>query len=276
MLPVKVKICGLREPANILEAAALEPDYLGFVFYRPSPRYAGAPERAASAQAGMGPSHAGAEPAPAETPPTHAGEEEDLSAGEKGLSAGQEDLPAEKKDFSAGERDPLSKLQATLAGLQKIKKTAVFVNEPLESALEIAGRLGMDAVQLHGSESPEYCRAMKEQGFELIKAFGVGEDFDFALTRPYEAVCDHFLFDSRTRGHGGSGKAFGWEQLERYSGSRTFFLSGGLDLDNLPQALELSTRLPVTALDLNSCFESAPGLKDIEKLSKAIRLIRPV
>lgn len=204
----------MRDAANIAEVASLRPDYMGFIYYRKSPRYVGE---------GFRPEW------------------------DRLLSPDQ---------------------------LQGIRKVAVFVDEPLDAAVDILERTGFDTAQLHGSESPEYCRRIKETGAEVVKSFGVGADFDFGQLEDYEPFADHFLFDAKTSMYGGSGKRFGWEQLRRYIGTKTFFLSGGLDLDNLEQALGLAGSLPLYALDLNSCFESAAGFKNIEKVSEAIRWIR--
>lgn len=234
-MPVKVKICGMREPGNIREIAVLRPDYMGFIFYRKSPRYAGTE-----------------------------------FFGNEGFqqSAGAVSFQTAAR---AGTNTAPAGMNAALAG---IKKTAVFVDEPLDPAREMINRAGFDAVQLHGNETPAYCRQVKETGAEVIKAFGVGEDFDFSILEAYAPFCDYFMFDAKTSAFGGSGKTFGWELLRRYTGSKPFFLSGGLDLDNLSAALTAVDGLPLYALDLNSRFETAPGLKDTEKVKKAIRLIK--
>lgn len=205
----KIKICGMREEANLREIARLAPDYLGFIYYRKSPRYVGA-------------------------------------------------------DFNP-EWGP---------EMDSIRKVAVFVDEPLESALDIMARAGYDAAQLHGNESPAYCRDIKAAGIQVIKAFGVDRDFDFSRLEAYEPVVDYFLFDAKTRDYGGSGKTFGWDLLQGYRGSRPFFLSGGLEPGNLKQALQATSGLPLYGLDLNSRIEQAPGLKDAEKASEAISMIK--
>src|SRR3546814_503896 len=110
-----------------------------------------------------------------------------------------------------------------------ITKTAVLVNEPLDSALELLEQGGFDAAQLHGEESPEYCRQIREKGKKVVKSFGIDADFDFNQLKAYEQEVDCFLFDAKTSIYGGSGKTFGWEQLQRYPLSVPFFLSGGLE-----------------------------------------------
>ncbi|TCS87844.1 phosphoribosylanthranilate isomerase [Anseongella ginsenosidimutans] len=199
----------MRGAENIREAAILRPDYMGFIYYRKSPRYVGDNFKPV-----WGPE------------------------------------------------------------MEGVRKTAVFVNEPLESVQEIVNCLQFEAVQLHGEESPAYCGELKQAGMEVLKAFGIAPGFDFRQLEAYEQVADFFLFDAKTSAYGGSGKSFAWEQLMEYTGSKPFFLSGGLDTDNVKLAVDAAAELPLYALDLNSRFESAPGVKNIQKLTEAIRLIK--
>lgn len=201
---VKLKICGMKQPANIEEIAALRPDYLGFIFYTGSKRYV----------EGLAPTS---------------------------LSI----LPEE------------------------IKRTGVFVNEDLDIVLQQASSFGLKAIQLHGDETPEFCRQLKIQlpELEIIKAFGIHPDFNFQKLIPYIGNVDFFLFDTQTKEHGGSGKVFNWSLLQNYQGSTPYFLSGGIGLE---QTSELQTiddeRL--YAIDVNSRFEKEPGLKDLDKLKE--------
>lgn len=155
-----------------------------------------------------------------------------------------------------------------------IRKVAVFVDEPLDSAMQILNEGRFEAAQLHGSESPEYCGQIREKGWEVIKSFGIGEDFDFGVLTPYVPYVDRFLFDAKTSAYGGSGKTFGWEKLTDYPFQVPFFLSGGLDMENLEPALRLTGGLPLDTLDLNSRFEMTPAVKNIDLVAEAISLIR--
>lgn len=150
-----------------------------------------------------------------------------------------------------------------------IKRTGVFVNEELNKVAELAALYGLNAVQLHGSEPVKYCIALKgllaDHGIELIKAFGIDEHFDFDQLKNYVGVVDYFLFDTQSPDHGGTGKTFNWALLERYTLDKPYFLSGGIGLDSVGQIKNIKdTRL--YAIDINSRFELAPGLKDIDKL----------
>lgn len=149
---------------------------------------------------------------------------------------------------------------------ESIKKTGVFVNSMTEDILNFANEYGLNAIQLHGSESPEQCRNLKGEGFEVIKVFGMGnDDFDFKQLDPYKLHVDYFLFDTKTKHHGGSGLAFDWEVMRQYDNEKPFFLSGGISLENIDQ-IRLLKDSNLYAIDVNSRFETAPGLKEIEKL----------
>jgi phosphoribosylanthranilate isomerase len=149
-----------------------------------------------------------------------------------------------------------------------IKATGVFVNEDLDAVVQAARDYKLSALQLHGEESPAYCLQLKDNlpGVEVIKAFGIGADFDFETLIPYSGKADYFLFDTQTVEHGGSGKRFDWSLLKAYTGTTPYFLSGGIGLEH---AMELTAihdpRL--YALDVNSRFEIEPGLKDLDKLT---------
>ncbi len=155
------------------------------------------------------------------------------------------------------------------ASLPFIKKTAVFVNADLEEVKSIIKMYGFDAVQLHGNESVEYCNALHTKELEVIKAFGIDDSFDWKSLVPYQNVVDYFLFDTFTKTHGGSGESFNWVVLKDYSLSKPFFLSGGIGPENIESALQIKDER-LYGLDLNSKFEIAPGLKDIELLKTVL------
>lgn len=206
---MKLKICGMKYPDNILEVGSLLPDYMGFIFWEKSARY-----------------------------------------------------------FNGSIPD-LSK---------SIKKVGVFVNATQEDILEKIAKYDLQAVQLHGHESVEFCLDLKqvlkdENGkqiqIEIIKVFSVDDSFDFEVLKPFETVCDYFLFDTKGKLPGGNGTAFDWKVLEKYPSNKPFFLSGGIGLEEIDLTKEiLTTNLPIHALDLNSKFEIEPGLKDKKILKK--------
>ena len=154
-----------------------------------------------------------------------------------------------------------------------VRKTGVFVDSSFEDITTAINKYNLDAVQLHGSESPELCKRLKQVGTEVIKAFGIDSDFDFTVLEKYGAVTDHFLFDTKTSLHGGSGKVFDWKVLEKYPCDKTYFLSGGLSLENIEEIQNIEDKR-LYALDINSKFELNQGVKDFEKVKKAINYIR--
>ena len=153
-----------------------------------------------------------------------------------------------------------------------ISKTAVFVNETQERIDSLITQYGFNAIQLHGNESPEFCRAFKNR-VTVLKAFGIDDDFDFERLAAYKDSVDYFLFDTKTVAHGGSGKVFNWDVISKYDMDIPFFLSGGLDIDNLEKINEIK-HPAFYGVDLNSRFETMPGMKDINRLEKAFKLLR--
>lgn len=202
---MKLKICGMKYPYNILEVGALLPDYMGFIFWEKSARYFD----------GIIP-----------------------------------ELP------------------------KSIRKVGVFVNATLDEILEKIEKHDLQAVQLHGIESVEFCESLKKKlpkGIEVIKVFSILDTFDFAVLKPFEPLCDYFLFDTKGRLPGGNGMTFDWKVLEQYPSTKPFFLSGGIGIEELEDVKQvLKTNLPIYAIDVNSKFELNPGLKNIKLCTDAI------
>ncbi|OIP46109.1 MAG: N-(5'-phosphoribosyl)anthranilate isomerase [Flavobacteriaceae bacterium CG2_30_31_66] len=169
-----------------------------------------------------------------------------------------------------------------------IKKTGVFVNEYLEIVVSLAEEYQLEAIQLHGEESVEYIKELKSQIelsqelyqseksklgkkkiVEIIKVFGIKDQFDFDILKPFLEVVDYFLFDTKGNEKGGNGIHFNWQLLKNYPFSKPFFLSGGIGLDDVEKLQEiLQSNLPIYGLDVNSKFEIEPGKKNIELLKK--------
>ena len=151
---------------------------------------------------------------------------------------------------------------------KSIKKVGVFVNETDEIVTEIIKKHTLDCIQLHGNESAEFCQNLQKQNVEIIKVFSIDDDFDFNELNEYENVCDYFLFDTKGKLHGGNGYTFNWKLLEKYKSSKPLFLSGGIGLDEIEEIKKL--KLPIFAIDVNSKFETEPGLKNIIMCTDAI------
>ncbi|RYY34088.1 MAG: phosphoribosylanthranilate isomerase [Sphingobacteriaceae bacterium] len=155
---------------------------------------------------------------------------------------------------------------------QNIIKTGVFVNESAEEIERLIDKYNLGAIQLHGSETPEFCAQFKGK-VQVIKAFGVDENCDFNQLNAYAEVVDLFLFDTKTAAHGGSGKTFDWDILKNYTGNVPFMLSGGIGPENIAEAAAIS-HPQFYGVDLNSRFETSPGIKNIEALQQAFNIVK--
>ncbi|HOY49614.1 MAG TPA: phosphoribosylanthranilate isomerase [Chryseolinea sp.] len=153
-----------------------------------------------------------------------------------------------------------------------ILRVGVFVNETSSAIIEKAKTYPLDYIQLHGSETPEQCQALRQLGLGIIKVFSVGDDFDFEITKPYKSVADYFLFDTKGKHHGGNASTFNWDLLKQYDQDIPFFLSGGLSPENMNEVAKLDG-MNIHALDVNSGVEASPGVKDISKLKQLINHI---
>lgn len=202
---VKVKVCGMTDIDNICRVLFLEPDYLGFIFYPPSPRHA--------------PGHINPELLTIIPP--------------------------------------------------NVKRTGVFVDA---SALEIHDTIrawGLQAVQLHGHESPRLCAQIRDMGVELIKTFHIEDRHDFDAVAEYTEVVDYYLFDTKSPQLGGTGRAFDWQLILRQPLRTPWVLSGGIGPENVLAAAQSGAAM----IDLNSRFESRPGIKDYDMLREAFKKI---
>lgn len=143
------------------------------------------------------------------------------------------------------------------------KCVGVFVDEDIETVRRIADDYALEFIQLHGHESADYCAQLK--GLKLIKAISVSGQDDIATYKTYEGLVDYFLFDTKCPSVGGSGQQFDWSVLSAYDGNTPFLLSGGIGPDDT-ERVKASHHSKCVGIDLNSCFEIGPGLKDINKL----------
>lgn len=176
-----------------------------------------------------------------------------------------------------------------------VRKVGVFVNASLEDISEKIKEHQLDVIQLHGDETPEFCEKLFAQcqtelieveveievempalsAVEVWKVFGINDSFDYGVLRPYEKVIDKFLFDTQSKERGGTGKTFNWDVLKNYPSKKPFILSGGIGLEEIEELKKiLQTELPIYAVDVNSKFESKPGLKNITDLKTFIKLLK--
>ncbi len=193
---MKLKICGMKFPENIIEIENLKPDYMGFIFYSKSKRF-----------------------------------------------------------FD----------QSELILDDNIKRVGVFVDQEIEYIKSKILKFKLDFVQLHGSEDVDFCTSLKSI-IKIIKVFKINNDFNFKSTKMFESVSDYFLFDTKSNLHGGSGEKFDWNILKNYEGKKPFFLSGGIDLNDIKEIKEIQISHPMIGVDINSRFELQNLKKDRNKI----------
>lgn len=205
---MKIKVCGMRDGVNVAEVASLGIDYMGFIFYPPSPR--------------------------------------DCSGMKEWIPGG---LP------------------------EGVKGVMVSVNMPEDELFAIVKRYGFDTVQLHGDESPDVCRGLKERGLTVFKALGLHDSKSLKETSRYEGSIDMFVFDTASSKRGGTGKKFDWSLLAEYDGETPFLLSGGIGLEDVAEINRIE-HPKFAGVDLNSRFEIAPGVKDAVLVKTFIKEIK--
>ena len=154
---------------------------------------------------------------------------------------------------------------------QRVKKVGVFVDASLDDIRQHVSDYQLDIIQLHGHETPAFLEALKP--LTLIKAFNIADASDLEKTKAYEGIADYFLFDTKGKIVGGNGEKFDWTVLTAYEGATPFLLSGGIGPDDVQKVKQFHHQKCI-GIDLNSRFESAPGLKDIDLLQTFIKQIR--
>ncbi len=205
---MKIKICGMKYEDNMKDISALQPNFIGFIFYDKSPRFV-------------------------------------------------QNL----------ESNILQQLP------NQIKKVGVFVNATINEIQDKVSEYELDFVQLHGKENDDFCKTLQQQNINIIKAFSITEQFDFNSIQAFQNSCQYFLFDTATKNYGGSGKSFNWDILQNYQLNTPFFLSGGIGLDNISEALNFK-HPQLFAFDLNSKLEDYAGFKNLQSTKNIIHKIR--
>lgn len=211
-MPVEVKICGITDEDAMDAAIEAGADYVGLVFFPPSPRNV-TPDRA-----------------------------------------------AELVEFAPGD----------------VTKVGLFV-DPDDSTLDaVLTRVRLDLLQLHGHETPERVEAIRlEYGLPVMKVLSVSDAADLDAAEPYLAVADRLLFDAKPpKGAvlpGGNATSFDWSILTGRKWGLPWMLAGGLTPANVAEAVRISG---ASCVDVSSGVESAPGVKDAEKIRAFIAAAR--
>ncbi len=150
-----------------------------------------------------------------------------------------------------------------------VLSVGVFVNEEAGWVREVAERIRLDWLQLHGEEPPEYCRSL---GRNVLKAIRVQDQTSLDLMRPYQGIVRAFLLDSYTAGQqGGTGHSFDWSLARVAAAFGPIVLAGGLRPENAASAIRAAAP---AAVDVASGVEAAPGKKDPEKLRAFFQAVR--
>jgi len=159
-----------------------------------------------------------------------------------------------------------------------LQKVGVFVNASEEFINAQVELYGLDLVQLHGDETPAFCKHISST-VSVIKAFRITkyneQNIDWMI-KPYEEVCDYYLFDTNRKGaYGGTGEKFDWQILNNNIISKPFFLSGGIGVADVEKVKAIHHPF-LYAVDINSMVETEPGIKDMEQVKMFVQEIKGV
>ena len=158
----------------------------------------------------------------------------------------------------------------------KVFKIGVFVNASHDEVMNHVDNFGLDMVQLHGDETPYYCSKLSDY-ISVIKAFRITDDCDVEWkTRNYKEDTDMYMFDTDGAGYGGTGKKFNWSKLQGIDVNKPFFLSGGIepgDCASIKEFIHQPVAKDLFAIDINSKFETSPGVKDMDKVRGFVKVL---
>jgi len=163
------------------------------------------------------------------------------------------------------------KAKEIIAGIKgKTLCVGVFVNRPREKVEETAKYCGLDAVQLHGDESPAYCSNIKVD--RVIKAFRIKDDASLKLIKGYNTAFAYLLDTFSKEAYGGTGGSFDWNiAVKAKTLGKPVILSGGLNLANIREAIKV---VKPYGVDISSSIESEPGKKDMRLMKQIIEEIK--
>ncbi len=170
--------------------------------------------------------------------------------------------------------------EALLADRHSPSRVGVFVDDMPQNIVTRVYNFSLDYVQLHGHESRTMIDNLRatldpdiRPGVKIIKAISVAEADDLRATEAYQGAVDLFLFDTKCATAGGSGRQFDWSLLDQYHGQTPFLLSGGIGPDDAA-AVRAFSHPQCVGIDVNSRFETEPGMKDVDRLRTFIEAVR--
>ena len=161
-------------------------------------------------------------------------------------------------------------------------KVGVFVNERIEKIVEISEKSNLNFIQLHGDEDEEFIKRLRQmlnENTKIIKVIRIGDDktnFENKIKKitNIKSQISNLLFDTDSKAFGGTGKTFDWQILNEIEIPIPYFLSGGISLENIHQ-LSTINQQPL-ALDINSKFETEPGIKNLEKIKNFTQIVKKI
>ncbi len=165
-----------------------------------------------------------------------------------------------------------------IAEIPHFKKVGVFVNESIKGIAEIVSEAHLDIIQLHGNEDEKYIKLLRQmigESIKIIKVIRIGNQTSEELQKTINQqpiTIDYILFDTESKAFGGTGKTFDWNILNEIDIPISYFLSGGISLENFEDLKNINQK--PTALDINSRFEIEAGNKDLEKVKEFLSLIK--
>lgn len=154
---------------------------------------------------------------------------------------------------------------------ETIKRVGVFVNEDIEKVLAMAERHSLDIIQLHGGESSEYCRTIRKD-YPVMKVFSIDKNFQFESCTQFD-FCDFFLFDTKSKAFGGSGRKFEWNKIQEYNMNIPFIIAGGIKASDIKEINTLCHN-KLLGIDINSGFETKKGIKNPGRIESFIKKLK--
>ncbi|WRQ47505.1 phosphoribosylanthranilate isomerase [Rhodobacterales bacterium FZCC0083] len=166
--------------------------------------------------------------------------------------------------------------EVALAAPSGFAKVALVVNPQDAFLEEMLSQVPIDILQLHGAEQPQRVQQIKQStGLPIMKALGIATAQDLHKIDRYAEICDQLLIDAKpapgAKLPGGNGLAFDWQLLENHTWKIPWMLAGGLTPDNVAQAIRVTQ---ARQIDVSSGVESAPGLKDMDKMRNFVAQAR--
>ena len=155
----------------------------------------------------------------------------------------------------------------------RIRTVMLLVNADPKLTGKAIAEVQPDILQFHGSETPEWVKLVRaKSGLEIWKAVGVRDRAGLAKTGRYVGAVDHLLFDAPAKAlPGGTGTSFDWSLLADHDHQIDWGLAGGLDPDNVTDAL---TATDAPLVDVSSGVESAPGVKQVDRIAAFCQAVR--